>query len=576
MIEKKYFINPQNPIQKQYEALRAFHVEGVTAKEVEKKYQYSSAHFKKIRFEFTQALRSKKDNFFQERKRGPKKRSTNTDTIDEVIALRKKNHSIEDIKSILSSKDKHISLDTINNVLKDAGFSSLPRRTRAEISNLEMPDNLVAPKSCALLPQSEKFSTERGVGPLLFLPLIDELKIVEAIEAVNFPATTELSATSTIMSILALKLMGTKRYSHDKTWNFDRALGLFAKLNVLPKNATLSSYSYRVTRKMNRDFLLELSKIFSTSGDFNLDFKTIPHWGDKSVWEKNWSGSKTKVMKSVLAAIVQHPESGFLSYADAEVKRSKQNDVVLDFVDFWKEGTGQAPKMLVFDSKFTTYENLNKLDKSEDKIKFLTIRRNGKGLIDAVAKIKDEEWIDIHIDGKTRKHKDIKVYENKITMRKYDGELRQLIITQHGRQDPTFMITNDFKMPTADVVKKYARRWLVEQEIAEQVDFFHINNPSSSIVIKVDFDLTISLLAHNLYKVFSNKLAGFENCRVGTINRNFIENGADITIEKQQICVELRKKTHLPLLMGTSWFQGPSKIKWLNNMEIYFKGATKS
>ena len=84
MIEKKYFINPQNPIQKQYEALRAFHVEGVTAKEVEKKYQYSSAHFKKIRFEFTQALRSKKDNFFQERKRGPKKRSTNTDTIDEV------------------------------------------------------------------------------------------------------------------------------------------------------------------------------------------------------------------------------------------------------------------------------------------------------------------------------------------------------------------------------------------------------------------------------------------------------------------------------------------------------------
>ena len=28
-------------------------------------------------------------------------------------------------------------------------------------------------------------------------------------------------------------------------------------------------------------------------------------------------------------------------------------------------------------------------------------------------------------------------------------------------------------------VIKYARRWLVEKEIAEQIAFFHLNNPSS-------------------------------------------------------------------------------------------------
>ncbi len=37
------------------------------------------------------------------------------------------------------------------------------------------------------------------------------------------------------------------------------------------------------------------------------------------------------------------------------------------------------------------------------------------------------------------------------------------------------------------LVKKYAGRWLVEQEIAEHVAFFNLNNPSSSIVVKVDF-----------------------------------------------------------------------------------------
>ncbi len=391
------------------------------------------------------------------------------------------------------------------------------------------------------------------------------MKIIDAISKVPFPETKSIPAVSSILSILALKLAGLERYSHDKSWNFDRALGLFANLNVLPKNATLSSYSYRVTRSMNKAFLLELSKIFSIKdSEFNLDFKTIPHWGDESVLEKNWSGSKSKVIKSVLAAIVQNPSSGIISYTDAEVKHRNQNDVVLEFVDFWREGHGIAPKMLIFDSKFTTYENLSRLNKSPDNIKFLTIRRRGKKLTKEILNIKEEDWKVVQIEGKNRKYKKIKVFENKVKLRKYEGNIRQMIITDHGRIEPTFMVTNDFKTPIDVLIKKYARRWLVEQEIAEHIDFFHLNNPSSSIVVKVDFDLTLSLLAHNLYKEFSNKLAGYEKCRVNTINRNFIDNGADITIENNTITVDLRKKTHLPILMDLPWFKNNTHLKFMN------------
>lgn len=62
------------------------------------------------------------------------------------------------------------------------------------------------------------------------------------------------------MSFLAVKLAGHSRYSHDDIWSLDRALGLFAQLTVLPKSATLSSYSYRVTRSVNRTFLKDLSR----------------------------------------------------------------------------------------------------------------------------------------------------------------------------------------------------------------------------------------------------------------------------------------------------------------------------
>jgi len=68
--------------------------------------------------------------------------------------------------------------------------------------------------------------------------------------------------------------------------------------------------------------------------------------------------------------IVQSPSTGYLSYTDAEIKHKNQNDVIWDFIDFWKEGQGVAPKKLIFDSKFTTYKNLDKLNKSDENIKF--------------------------------------------------------------------------------------------------------------------------------------------------------------------------------------------------------------
>src|SRR5262249_3463125 len=155
------------------------------------------------------------------------------------------------------------------------------------------------------------------------------------------------------------------------------------------------SYSYRVQRQSNLTLLGKLIQCFQTEdqiGEFNLDFKAIPHWGESSVLEKNWCGARSKVMKSILSLIVQNPHSGMMSYTDAGLTHCNQNDAVLDFVDFWRNGKGVAPKMLIFDSRFTTYQNLNKLNQSEEKIKFLTLRRRGKNLIKHIDAIPDEQW----------------------------------------------------------------------------------------------------------------------------------------------------------------------------------------
>lgn len=572
MDAKTFFRKPQFPIQRQYDALRTFYYDGLSAKDTATKFKFSEAYFKKLRVEFVKQLRSGENKFFSKAKSGPKQRRTSLVTINHIIDLRKQNHSISDIQALLCAEKISISLDTIYKILKADGFAPLPKRTKQERLSVKLPQKWESVRSSTFVASDETFTTETNAGPLLFLPIIEKLGVIKAISEAGYPKTKDLSDIQMVLSFLALKLTDTKYWSHDSYWNMDRALGLFAGLNVLPKSTTLSTYSYKVNRSSNRKFLTQISRIFENKdSEFNLDFKAIPHWGDNSVLEKNWCGTRSKAMKSLLALIVQNPETGNLSYTNAEIKHKNQDDAVIEFVDFWKEGHEVAPKMLIFDSKFTSYKNLNKLN--TDNIKFLTLRRRGKNIIRALEKVPQEAWQKIQVERSKGKRQTVKVYDCKCSVKHYEGELREIIITDHGREKPAFLITNDLKSNVKDLLKKYARRWLVEQEIAEQIVFFHLNHPSSSIVVKVDFDLTLTLLAHNLYRILAKDLAGFENCTVDTLNRKFFYNGAKIIIKNKNISVFLKKKTHLPILLESHWFKESTNINLLDS-SIVFDAAT--
>jgi hypothetical protein len=63
---------------------------------------------------------------------------------------------------------------------------------------------------------------------------------------------------------------------------------------------------------------------------------------------------------------------------ESNVLHKKESAVVLEYPDFYKQtpSGNQTLNYLVFDSKFTNYENLSKPD--EQQIKFVTIRRRGE------------------------------------------------------------------------------------------------------------------------------------------------------------------------------------------------------
>jgi len=99
---------------------------------------------------------------------------------------------------------------------------------------------------------------------------------------------------------------------------------------------------------------------------------------------------------------------------------------------------------------------------------------------------------------------------------------------------------------------------------------------SSSMVIKVDFDLTMSILAHNLYRLFALELERYSNLSIQSLYDKFVLNGADIIIRENTITVQLKKKRNLPLILEVMKKYSRQKYPWLNNMNIIFEGAAYS
>jgi len=580
MTPSDFFLKPHTIAQKQYEALRMYFVEKQSGIEVSQRFGYTYRGFTTIVSEFRKNLNTGKSEglFFLEKQKGRRITLVIDQSKEIIIDLRKKNYSVEDIKVVLDSKKLGISEKTIYNTLAQDGFSKLPRRTHMIKQQKEIPQ-IQAEKSIALSFESEDFKSS-SAGILCLLPYIKSYGIDQIITHSDYPQTNSINRLSSILSFIALKSSNVRRYSADNIWCMDRGMGLFAGLNVLPKAAWFTSYSDRVTWEMNHSFLKEMHKLWLEksllSDTINLDFTTIPYWGNTDHLENNWSGKRNKALASMLAVLAQDPESGIIDYGDTNVMHKKESAVVLEFLDFYKKGAkqNQLLKYLVFDSKFTNYQNLNELNKNE--VKFVTIRRRGKNIVDKIENQPSSIWKKIRIEAAGNKKRSMKVYEEQVNLIGYEGELRQINITGHGKIKPAIIITNDFDLPLEKIIRKYTKRWIVEKTISEQISFFHLNNVSSSMVIKVDFDLTMSILTHNIFKLLCQDLERFEKSSDQTIYEKFLDNAAEIKIQDNEISVALKKKRNLPLILETMKLFANLKLDWLGQKKMIFHGASYS
>ena len=578
---KLFFEIPTTVAHKQYEALRMYYLDEAPAHQVAQRYGYTYRAFTSLVTTFRRKIiMNPRDSiFFIENSPGRKVSAETNDAKSLIISMRKKYYSVPEIKVALDGLGHSLSEKNIYNILSSEGFSRLPRRSKLAKQQLDKVQ-VEAEKSIRLSYVPETFKSSNA-GILMFLAFIRRYGIDTLIARSDYPETSVIDKSSSILCFLALKLANRRRYSSDDTWCMDRGMGLFAGLNVLPKTAWYTSYSDRVTTDMNRSFLKKLHQVWLRHGlledTANLDFTTIPYWGDDSHLENNWSGKRGKALSSMLAVLAHDPDSGLIDYGSADVLQKDESAVVLEFLDFYREGDKNKENKLryiVFDSKFTNYENLRNLDHGQ--VKFITIRRRGKLLLERIDKLPATGWKTVRVECAGNKQRMLKVFDEMVFIKGYDKEIRQITITGNGKIKPAIIITNDTDLHVEQIIRKYSRRWIVEKTISEQIDFFHLNLVSSSMVIKVDFDLTMSILAHNLYRLFAKELGRYSNNTAQTLYDKFVLNGADIEIGEKAIKVLLKKKRQLPLILETMQRFNKQKYSVLCNKNLIFEGATYS
>jgi hypothetical protein len=573
-----YFNTPNSIAQKQYEAIRMFFIDKEPGKVVAERFGYSYRGFTTIVSNFRKKLKGglQEDPFFSDRPKGRKVGHLAQQAEELIVEMRKKYYSVEDIKIFLDAQGLILSERGIYDIVIKNGFGRLPRRSASTKKALS-PPQMKAEKSVALSFQPEEFKSG-AAGILCLLPFLKECGIDRLIESSDYPQTSTIDRISSILSFLALKACNVRRYNADDMWCMDRGLGLFSGLNVLPKVAWFSSYSHRVTPEMNMRFLKALHALWLEKGllgdTSNLDFTTIPYWGEDDHLENNWSGKRGKAISSMLAVLAHDPDTGIIDYGNTDVMHKNESDTVLEFLDFYQSDKKGPLKYLVFDSKFTHYGNLRKLD--ERGVKFLTIRRRGKNIVKEIEGTNHSMWKKIRVEAAGNKKRTLRVLDQIVELKGYGKDIRQVAITGHGKIKPALIITNDFDLKTETIIRKYSKRWLVEKAISEQIEFFHLNQVSSSIVVKVDFDLTISILTHNLFRIFTMKMERYNNISDQTIYQKFLHNSAMVKVKDNQIEVKLEKKKTLPIMLEKLQQLKNQEYPWLAGKKLIFSGATNT
>jgi transposase len=556
------FTEPTLAAQRRYEALRAYWVEELSAGEIAERFGYTKASVQTLISRYREADLAE---LFAASRPGPKRQPKKDAARERVIELRRQRHGIEEIVAELERAGTPLSRTAVWEILKQAGLSRMPRPAAKPKPEGE-PERISAPKVRVLeeseWPETGRIETQHA-GLFLLIGDLIELDLPGLVEAAGWPSTSQLDALHSVLSLMTLKLSGRRRRSHVENVVHDPALGLFCGLNALPKTWHLKTYSYRTTRAQQVALFEALQPRLRDAGllgeqGLNLDFHAIMSYGEDTILDQHYVPRRSQRTRSVLTFIAQDGQERTIIYANAELTARAQSGEVIEFCRFHQRTHGQLPNLLVFDGKLTTHQHLAQLD--EMQVGFITLRQRSPKLIAALEQLPTSAWTKTRLD-RAGKHKTAHYHEDAVTLK--GATFRQLAVKGLGRDQPTLILTNRHDLTPKQLIERYAKRWGIENQLAEQIRAFHLDSLCAQVPLAVDFDVALTILADTVYRHFTHGLhAAYRNQTPDTIRAQLIDGIGELRFTPGHVEVALRRRTHTPALLDAGYHDRQVQVPW--------------
>jgi hypothetical protein len=194
------------------------------------------------------------------------------------------------------------------------------------------------------------------------------------------------------------------------------------------------------------------------------------------------------------------------------------------------------------------------------------LRRRSPNLLAEIAHLPPSAWRTVTLDVPHRKYRTPRIFEQKARPR--ERAYRQLFITDLGHDEPTILLTNDATSTARSLITRYAKRMLIENALADAVRFFHIDALSSSVGLKVDFDMALLVIASCLYRLMARRMRGYDDAQARQIFRDLIDMPADVAITDNEITVRIHRRAHLPIVLASGLIDKPVAVHWWNGRRV--------
>lgn len=109
---------------------------------------------------------------------------------------------------------------------------------------------------------------------------------------------------------------------------------------------------------------------------------------------------------------------------------------------------------------------------------------------------------------------------------------------------------------------------VIENAISDAVRFFHLDALSSSVGLKVDFDMALLVIASGLYRRLAQRMRSYADSHPRQIFRDLVDMPADVRITEHEVEVRFHRRAHLPIISASGLLDEIVKVPWWDGARL--------